>query len=263
VSYNVAPRLRRCLASLAGCEVIVVDNTSTDDSADMVRNEFPAATLVVQPENGGFSRAVNEGARRATGDLLLILNPDTVLPTQGLAQIEQRMAARPDAWAMGFRQVDASGRFQLSIGPPPSLVLELGRRFVQRRLDAGSTLVRRLLERLLSRPRRVPWVSGAALLVRKDAFTRVAGFDERFFLYFEDIDFCLRLRAAGGAVYYDPSITICHEGGASARTRAAASARAYRDSQLYFWGKHRGPWVRRLVLGYLKLRGLAPASGAR
>lgn len=260
ISYNVAPHLLRCLASLRGAdEVIVVDNASPDDSAQHVRQEFPHAHLVEMESNLGFSAAVNRGVAQATGDLILILNPDTVLEPGSLARMGDAMAQQPrNVWAMGFRQVDGANHFQLSFGPPPSLTLELLRRVVQRRLDAGDARVEWVLNRLMHKKRVVPWVSGAALLVRRQAFDQVQGFDERFFLYFEDIDFCLRLRQAGGQVVYDPSVTLTHLRGESARTKQTLAQRAYRESQLYFWQKHRGRWVRHLVKLYLHGRGLAP-----
>jgi GT2 family glycosyltransferase len=258
ISYNVKGLLRSCLTSL-GCdvEIVVADNASPDGSAEMVRQEFPHVRLVALAENRGFSAAVNAAAKVAAGDELLILNPDTVVTPEAVSRMPATLQ-HPGAWAAGFRQIDGKGRFQLSVGPPPSLLLDFGRRIVQRRLDAGDERVARLLTRFLSKPRAVPWVSGAALLVRRSAFEALGGFDEKFFLYFEDIDFCLRLRAAGGKVYYDPTVTIIHLGGESASTSRGVAARAYRQSQLYFWGKHRGPWARRLVRAYLKARGLAP-----
>ncbi len=259
VSYNVAARLRRCLTSVAdAAEIVVVDNASEDGSVQMVQREFPHVRLLARPTNEGFSTAVNRGARHSSQPLLLVLNPDTELSPLLLNQMEETMAARDDVWAMGFRQVDDAGRFQLSFGPPPSLALELVRRTVQRRLDAGGDLLGPLLSRIFSRPMPMPWVSGAALLVRRSAFSAVGGFDERFFLYFEDIDFCLRLWRAGGKVLYDPSLVIRHSRGASADTARGLAQRAYRESQLYFWQKHRGAMVRALVWSYLRLRGLSP-----
>ncbi len=261
ISYNVKDTLRTCLEALGReAEVIVVDNASPDGSAAMVRHEFPHAKLVPLEENQGFSAAVNAGARQATGDLLLVLNPDTALLPGTLERMAAAMQAegRDDVWAMGFRQLDADGRFQLSFGPPPSLVLDFARRLVQLHLDAGGHWLGRLLAAATSRPLDMPWVSGAALLVRRQPFFEIGGFDERFFLYFEDIDFCLRLRQAGGRVLYEPSITVPHLRGKSAATAKALAARAYRESQLYFWEKHRGAWARALVAHYLRLRGLLP-----
>lgn len=257
VSYNVRELLRRCLESTRDHEVIVVDNASSDGTVEMVRESFPEVRLLAWEQNLGFSAAVNAGAREATGDVFLLLNPDAELPSGATRRMLSALQGRPDAWAMGFRQVDADGRFQLAMGPKPGLVVELARKFVQDRLDRGDTALGSLIDRV-SEAGQVGWVAGSSLLVHRHAFEKVGGFDERFFLYFEDIDFCLRVTQAGGAVYYDPYVTIVHHRGQSARRHKSIASAAYRDSQLWFWEKHRGPWVRRLVHAYLLAKRVAP-----
>lgn len=259
VSFNVRDLLGRCLASLdLADEIIVVDNASTDGSVELVRQRFPGVTLLVNEANLGFSAAVNQAAAAATGDSLLLLNPDAAINGDTLERMRASLDRHRDADALGFRQVDSHGRFQLAVGPPASLILDLLRRAVQRRLDAGDARLAWLLDRLLGRAMPVPWVAGSSLLVRREAFDRVDGFDARFFLYFEDIDFCLRLRASGGRVVYYPAVTVVHERGASASGHSAEAERAYRRSQLYFWEKHRGAWARRAVAAYQRLRGVSP-----
>lgn len=251
VSYGTRDRLRECLASLGEvAEVVVVDNASPDGSADMVRAEFPRVNLIALPANRGFSAGVNAAARAARGDLLLLLNPDSRVGPGDLARMPALLAELPGAAAVGFRQLDERGDYQLSVGPPPSLSLELVRRFVQRRLDAGDARLGRRIDRFLARPRRVPWVAASVLLTTRAAFEAVGGFDETFFLYFEDIDFCLRLRAQVGPVWYHPGLTVTHVRGESARTNPVIARRAYRDSQLLYWRKHRGWLVRGLVRAY-------------
>jgi GT2 family glycosyltransferase len=263
VSYGVRDLLRRCLASLeparlrGDLEVVVADNASGDGSGAMVHAEFPGVRLLEQEENRGFAAAVNAAAQLATGDVLLLLNPDTEVPPAALPRLADALG---DASVVGFRQVDAHGRAQLANGPSPGLANELFRRFVQRRLDRGDRIVAALHDRLLSRRGEVAWVAGSSMLVRRAAFDQVGGFDEGFFLYFEDIDFCLRVRAAGGTVCFEPRVTVLHHRGASMATAPEAAARAYRTSQLRFWEKHHGRWARRLVETYLRARGLAPSG---
>lgn len=264
VSYNCCDVLLRCLASLRDSgrddlDIVVVDNASTDGTVAQVALHFPTVTLVAEPENRGFSVAVNTAARRAKGDVFLLLNPDTEMPPGGVDVLPAALTARPDAWAVGFRQVDQEGRFQLAVGPEPTLLRELMRTFVQRRLDRHDPITAWVVDRWLGRAQTVPWVAGSSLLVWRHAFDRVGGFDERFFLYFEDIDFCLRLNNAGGKVYYDPSLTILHHRGVSAGRSKTLAQRAYRESQLMFWQKHRGPWLHHVVEQYLRLRGVAPS----
>jgi len=257
VSYNVAPLLRRCLASLQDAdEVVVVDNASSDESVAMVGEEFPGVRLVALGENRGFSVGVNVAARAATGELLLLLNPDAAVPPGGLSRMAAELEARPTVAAIGFRQIDGNGTFQLSFGPRPSLVLELIRMVVQTWLDAGDRRLAAFIDRRFSKPRRVPWVTGSSLLVRHSAFDAVDGFDEGFFLYFEDADFCLRLGSKAGPVYYVPTVTVIHERGASARQDQEVARRAYRQSQRMYWRRYRGPVIARIVELYQRLRGV-------
>ena len=200
VSFNTRATLLRCLETVVGtAPICVVDNASTDGTAASVRERFPQVQLIELPSNQGFSVAVNAGARAVGGNCLLLLNPDTEVPPGGVARMERLLMRRPQAAAVGFRQVNATGAFQLAAGPYPNLLNEALRRVVQRRLDADHPWMGRLMDRLLSKPRPVAWVAGSSLLVRRADFDRVGGFDEGFFLYFEDIDFCLRLQTQVGA----------------------------------------------------------------
>jgi N-acetylglucosaminyl-diphospho-decaprenol L-rhamnosyltransferase len=240
VSYEVRDILQRCLNSTTEAdEVIVVDNASTDGTPEMIRQQFGQVLLVVNADNRGFSVATNQAARIATGDLLLLLNPDTQLWPGAIDAMRGEMLSRPDAAVLGFRQVNAMGTFQLSIGPRPSLVLELGRMITQRRLDRGDTRLARWLDRRYQKAMEVAWVSGSSLMVRRSAFSAIGGFDESFFLYFEDADFCLRARAQG-RVYYVPTVTVMHHRGMSAAKNVSVAQRAYRSSQIIYWQRYRG-----------------------
>ncbi len=255
VSFNVAPLLRRCLASLSEAdEIVVVDNASSDGSVQMVAEEFPRVRLIPLPDNRGFSAGVNGAARAATGDLLLLLNPDTEVPAGALARMVAATEARPDASAIGFRQVDGYGVFQLSFGPAPSLTLELIRMVVQRRLDRGDARLAAYIDHVFSKPRRVPWVTGSSMLVRRSAFDATDGFDEGYFLYFEDADFCRRLSRTIGPVWYDPTVTVVHRRGASGEGRRSIVERVYRQSQRRYWNFHGGRARAFLVEHYLRLR---------
>lgn len=254
VSYNVRELLARCLMSVRDAdEVIVVDNASADASAEAVQREAPWARLVANEANVGFATAVNQAAGLATADLLLLLNPDAELPVGTLDAMRDAIGRCRDAAVIGFRQTDARGVFQLAVGPRPSIALELIRMVVQRRLDAGDTRLASWIDRRLAHTRQVPWVSGAALLVRAPAFHAIGGFDESFFLYFEDADFCLRARAQG-KVYYVPSISVIHHRGRSHRSNASVADRAYRDSQVTYWRRYNGSLSAGLIVVYQRLR---------
>ena len=268
VSYNVGHLLRRCLTELAGSEsgvaarppfeVVVVDNASTDPEVLEVRESFPSVTWVQFSRNLGFSAAVNAGAAAATGEYYLLLNPDTELSCDKVSAMVDAFVGVPGASAMGYRQVDEFGEVQLSVGLEPGYFSELGRKFLQRRFDRGGRWARAVVERWLQVTRPVSWVAGSALMVRRNDFEQIGGFDEGFFLYFEDIDFCLRLARRVGPVYFEPAITLVHRRGQSAKTNSVQAEAAYRRSQLYFWGKHRG-WIHQQVMkNYLRLRGQSP-----
>jgi hypothetical protein len=263
VSYAVRERLRRCLASMAAdaargeLEVIVVDNGSADGSAAAVRDEFPWARLIAHPDNRGFAAAVNAAAHLAAGDAFLILNPDTEAPP-GVAGLANRaLEAFPRAGAVGFRQVDEHGMLQLSFGLQPGWFTELLRHMVQDRFDRSDHRLATWIDRHFATPRRVAWVSGATLLTPRAAFERAGGFDAGFFLFFEDMDYCLRLRQAGDEVWYEPGVTFLHHRGQSEAVEPVLAARTYRQSQLRFWSRHRGPMAGAAVALYQRVRGVS------
>ena len=170
----------------------------------------------------------------------------------------ERLSASDRIAAIGPRQTDKDGFVQLSTGPVPNLPNEFGRKLMQHALDRRWHWAGSLLDRLLDEPRQVPWLAASVLLLRAKAFFQVGGFDETFFLYFEDIDLGLRLGAAGFEQWFDPGITVVHERGQSARSASNLAERAYRRSQLYFWEKHHGAGMRRLIEFYLHAVGKWP-----
>lgn len=248
VNFNDRTRLRACLRSLRDQdpvpEVVVVDNASTDGSGELVASEFPGARWIPLPENGGFGKANNAGVRASKGEALLFLNTDTVVPPGAVSTLASRLAAGPDAAAVGPALVRPSGRYQVSFGRSVGLTGQSVQKF----------LLNPLHERTLPRSgrvRSVGWLSAACLLCRRSAFEAAGGFDEDFFLYFEDIDLCARLRRAGGRLLFDPAVKVVHEGGSTTAPRAAASRFEYRRSQLLFYRKHRSARSAGILLALL------------
>lgn len=249
VSFNDRDRLRTCLSSLRkqepAAEVIVVDNASTDGSGELVASTFSEARWIGLPENSGFGKANNAGARVAKGEALLFLNTDTVVPPGAVSALSARLASGPDIAAVGPALVRPSGRYQVSFGRSVGLSGQTVQKF----------LLNPLHERTLprsSRVRSVGWLSAACLLCRRSAFEAAGGFDEEFFLYFEDIDLCVRLRKAGGRLLFDPGVKVVHEGGSTTGPRAAASRFEYRRSQLLFYRKHRSARSAGILLDLLE-----------
>lgn len=243
VSWNVAELLRGCLRMLAAAEprpgVVVVDNASTDETCELVRREFPDVVLLANQVNSGFAAGTNQGVRLALergATRILVINPDAELAPDALATLERGLDARPDVGIVAPTILNADGTPQaFAFGGDPTL----------------GYLLRRGTRRLLRRPplhdwgsqtELAPdWVTGACLLARAEIFRRGVWFDETFFLYFEDNDWCLRARQAGWGVRRMPSVAARHFGGGSLRRNPAART-AYARSLRRFHAKHSPRW---------------------
>lgn len=192
-------------------ELIVVDNHSQDSSVDMMRQTFPQVTLITSNRNRGHSGGVNLGLARTKGEFVLIMNTDVALFTQAVEELIVYLRQHPRVGLVAPRLLNPDGSVQWSCYRFSSIVPVL------RRLPLGALpMIRRLLRRYVmadwdhldSRP--VGWVLGACMLLRRDAVDQVGYFDERFFLYFEDVDLCRRLWQAGWEVHYDAQAEMIH-----------------------------------------------------
>lgn len=266
VSYNAKAELEDCLRSLRGNppslphDVVVVDNESTDGSADLVATQWTDVRLIRMGRNAGFSAANNAGIRATTGDLVLLLNSDTIVPPGALDRLIARLEATPDAAIAGPRLIDASGEPELSFGRMISPAAEVRQKTLGLLFAAGFGPAKRWVDRETRREQFVDWVSGACLLVRRADAEAVGLLDERFFLYTEDVDFCASVRARGRRVLFAPAAEIVHLRG---RSRASAPRRAdtaYRRSHVAFYEKHHPRWAP-LLRFYLRLKGHQGAGG--
>lgn len=248
VTHNSQAYLADCLASLEresprlGLEIIVVDNNSSDRSPELIRERFPLVRLIRNVRNVGFSRANNQGIRESRAPLVLLLNPDSEVLPGALARLVDEMRSHPQTGAVGPALVRGRGRFQVSFGNRVSFFPQL----LQKSILNAYCRIRLKTDR---RRRHVGWLSGAGLLCRRTALETAGLFDERFFLYFEDIDLCLRMRDKGWDLVFLPQARIRHEGGASTGRERGGSRFYYRESQLYFYQKHNS----RVSLGLLRL----------
>lgn len=243
VSHNTCALLRACLASAqadGAAEIVVVDTGSADDSVAMVRAEFPGATLLEAPGNVGYGAAANLALSRCTAGFVLLLNADTVLHPGALAALAHHLACHPEVAIVGPRLLNPDGTLQPSCFPFPGTAGWLVENDPLVRL-AGllPPLRRRLLH--FSPPTvatRVPWVLGAALAIRRQAFEQVGGFDPAFFMYFEEVDLCRRLRDAGWEIHHQPAARSTHVGGASTRQVQARMRVAHHRSALRYYRRH-------------------------
>ena len=266
VSYNTREILRVCLESLyadidapAELEVIVIDNASRDESADMVAACFPHIQLIRSAANLGFAAANNLGFQRAQGRYIVLLNPDTQLGSGVLQTAISHMDAHPSAGLAGGRLIDRDGRLQPSARVFPSLLNEF--------LVLSGLAVRFPASRFFGRFDRtwadpmqaseVDWVPGAFTIIRHEALRAVGPFDERYFLYYEEVDLCRRFKTADWQVWYWPDIEVRHWGGESSKTVENVEFNAS-GSQLTLWRmrsgllyyrKHHGRPVAWLVSG--------------
>jgi GT2 family glycosyltransferase len=283
VSYNAAAALERCLRSLAElpeicagpdfAEVIVSDNGSRDDSIARARQVLPGVKVIENGANLGFARACNIGARHAAAPLLFFFNPDAVAQAGLLAHAVAHFGAHPEDAMAGVKLLNEDGTIAQSCGEFDTwwqaflrssawgelpFFRKQSNAYELRRWDYASE-------------RAVDLVVGAAMFIRREVFERFGGFDERFFLYHEEIDFAHRLRDAGLRVVYLPQCVAVHAGeaGGSRRAWGKSGVLAWRQrSRRLYWIKHHGKlwyWSLALALAaryllYVALLGAAAAA---
>ncbi|MFO8013082.1 MAG: glycosyltransferase family 2 protein [Phycisphaerae bacterium] len=247
VAYHCCDDLARCLECLPAAagdlatETIVVDNASGDGTVEMVRERFPEVHLIANAENRGFAAANNQGLAVSSGRHVLFLNPDTRPAEGALAVLVRTLDADAELGAVGPQLLNEDGSVQPSVRTDPTLAsllhqytpLRLLRvlapayhRYKRRDMDFGSAAD-------------VDTLMGAALCVPRGVLDEVGPMDERFFVYHDDADLCLRIRQAGYRVRFEPAARITHVGGVSAGH--AASGVLYLRSLYRFLYKHHGP----------------------
>jgi hypothetical protein len=272
VSFNVRETLLASLRALHRqperlLELLVVDNASADGSAAAVRDAFPSARVIESPTNEGFARANNRALREARGRYVLLLNPDAELQPGALATLARYLDAQPRVAVVGPRTRNPDGTVQLSFGRRLTPLAEWRQRRLVRGTQRGHPAAQAEVERLASREAQPDWVSASCLLARTEALRAVAGFDEAFFLYEEDVDLCVRLKSAGWGVAFTPEAEVVHRLGASMAAAAALSRIEYQRSHLTYYRKHNGVLRTAALRGFLALSsalrlGWALASGA-
>ena len=251
LNWNARPYLEACLHSIFGqqwrheIEVLVVDNHSQlDDSVAMVKRDFPGAVLIENPRNSGFGAGNNLGFQRARGRYVLFLNPDTVVENGALDVLLDWMESHPEVGAIGPRMTFPDGELQHSSRAFPSFGAGLFRNSFLGRLFPGNPWSRGYLmsDADETRERAVDWLSGSAILARREALesigTGVGPWDEDFFMYCEDIDLCYRLMLRKWPRFYVPLATIQHHIGKSSDLAQGTSIRRHHSAMWLFYRKH-------------------------
>ena len=254
VTHNSADVLRDCLASIElhapDARAIVVDNASEDSSAEVARTAGSLATVIRSGENEGFSKANNRALRTIGTEFALILNPDARLTASTIPRLLSAADRLPYAAALGPKTVYEDGRPQVSFGPDLSLAAEYRQRKLVKGVKSGAAWALEELRALSAEEREVGWVSGSCMLLRMSAARDAGFFDERYFLYEEDADLCLRLRKAGGKVMFIPQAVVIHELGTSMAKASQRARDAYDESHRLYYQLHRSP-VERIALNAL------------
>lgn len=248
VSFNTAVHLHRLLTSLRGISglgrVIVVDNASTDDSKAVT--ESFGANWLPTGRNLGFGSAANRGVAAALREFVVVLNPDTVVEADLLVCLRDRLLQNPRVGLAGPAIRNPDGSIYPSARSFPSLVDAIGHATV------GLITTNNPWTRRYRNPTTIDWISGTAMALRRTAFESVGGFDERYFMYVEDVDLCWRLRNAGWSVLYVPETAVTHTIGAASERAPYRMIVEHHRSLLRFEARTaRGP--RRLLLPLLAI----------
>ena len=250
VSWNVKDDLLRCLSSLqdnAPCtsfEVILVDNMSTDETVNTVRRQYPEVTIVENTENKGFAKANNQGMDCCNGEYVLLLNPDTVVHAGSLDLLIKFLDDNPDVGACGPKLLNDDGSPQASVRKFPTFRGVLYTHTVCRLLGLFRAKHREWMMRDFGYDRQtdVDQIMGAAMMVRKSVIEEIGPLDTDFFMYFEEVDWCYRIKQAGWRIVFLPDAVITHLGGRSS-SQVPLKRIMMLTSLLAFFRKHRGKFT--------------------
>jgi hypothetical protein len=253
VNFRVYADLDRSLSSLdpylsSSDEVIVVDNASEPEGLAWLTARHPRVRAVPSATNLGFAAGMNLAAQHASRPYLLLINPDAVAEGDVVRVLSDWLRDHPDTAVAGPRILDADGTVQASARRFPDLSTAIGGRssWLTRRFPNNWLSRRNLVGRAATEPIDVDWLAGSCFMTTREAFDRAGGFDERFFLYWEDADYCWRLKRLGLKSTYVPTVSVRHAGGRSAALAPEHAIRAIHSSALHLHLKH-GGWAARLT----------------
>jgi GT2 family glycosyltransferase len=235
-------------------ELIVVDNNSSDGSVEAIRREFPAVKLVAQTENRGFAGGVNPGVQVATQPFVLLLNTDAQTSRASIEEAAQYMAGLPQVGILGPQILSPQRNPQSSAWRDPSLTWMALSAVGLSKLKPFN--FERYHEKPFTEATAVDCVSGCAMMLRRDLLDELGGFDEDYFMYFEETDFCVRARRRGAQVHYAPVGEFLHDEGGTSKTVRLRTFLDFRRSEILFHRKHGG------VAAAIAARGLLALGSA-
>ncbi|MGB3976912.1 MAG: glycosyltransferase family 2 protein [bacterium] len=247
VNWNTRDMLRDCLNSIwkhkddLNIEVFVIDNASSDGSAEMIKTEFSTVTLIENNENKGFAQANNQGIAKATGRYILLLNPDTIILEEALRRMTRFLDENPNAGAVAARLMNTDGSLQFSLRQFPNFLTPFTENTNLATLPGifWCSQKSRLMRWPHDSVREVEQPAGAALMIKRSCIETLGSLNGSFHMFFEDVDICYRIRNNGWKIYYLPEALIIHHGGQSVKKRTDMGTQFYR-SLLKFSRLHRG-----------------------
>ena len=219
ISYNTQKLTLECISSIYKTanqivnEIIVVDNFSTDGSPDAIKNEFPKVKLIVNSKNLGYAKAVNIGISAASSEIFIISNSDVVFKENSIRILIEYLISNPDIAVCGPRQLYPDSSYQYSYGDVPGLAFAIKKLFLINHLS--ELINKKKWEKGIKQIKHVSYVDGAVMAINRKAFEEVDGFDEDYFFYTEEADFCYRVKKNGWKVVHNPNSVILHYRGAT------------------------------------------------
>lgn len=251
VSWNVKKDLVNCLRSIGenpaykSFEVIVIDNASTDSTVETVRNEFPEIVVITNSQNLGFAAANNQGIEKSRGEYILLLNPDTIVQLNSLNVLIEFMDENEDVGICGPQLLNQNGTIQPSVRGFPTFRGALYRHTIFKYLRLFRYEYKKWLMKSFDHKTKmdVDQVMGAALMIRQSIIDRIGVMDEGFFMYYEEVDLCYRIKQAGWRVVFVPTAVITHSGGQSSGQIPVKKQMMAITSLLKFFRKHRGKGI--------------------
>ena len=248
VSWKTKNFIQKCLASIfrearnLKFEVFVIDNNSGDGTVEMVKNDFPQVKLIANTKNLGFAKACNQAMRQAIGDFVLLLNPDTEITNNALEKLVTFMMENPEAGVVGCKLLNPDNSHQLSVRRFPTfcshfLMMLKIHNFLP---EIKSIKNYYWLDFDYNKTQKVDQVMGAAFMIRTAVLKKVGFLDQKFFLWYEEIDFCKRIKKAGWQVYYFPDAQIKHQKGESFKQQLPLKKQVILNkSILHYFNKHK------------------------
>ena len=244
VNFNTRDELRDCLNSVLAethpAEVIVVDNASSDGSVEMLHGEFPNLRLIRNSENFGFAKASNQGIKVSTGRYVILLNPDCTVRPGAFSELVHFGDGNPGVGIFGLKILNPDGTVFESCRRFPTLAAGIFRNAILARLFPNNPYIKEYLmaDWDHSEVAEVDWVSGAALVARRETLDQIGLLDERFFMYCEDVDIAYRAKQAGWKVMYFPGATVVHLRARSSDQNPVPMIIAFHRSMYAFFRKH-------------------------